>query len=133
MGPTSLARAPKSNAILRASDTGEARKSDPHQDATHGSKRTHDRARDLPFTVRPCQPSPKCAPRSSRSSAPSAPAWPTSGRGERLSRAALAIVLLLDVFVLFSIFDGLEAHTRQLATPWDRVPAVCREVVLEGR
>jgi hypothetical protein len=53
--------------------------------------------------------------------------------GERLSRAALAIVLLLDVFVLFSIFDGLEAHTRQLATPWERVPAICRAVVLEGR
>lgn len=54
------------------------------------------------------------------------------GDGQPLSRAALAVLLLLDAFVLASIFDGLGAHTRQLATPFDRVPPVCREIVLDG-
>jgi hypothetical protein len=55
------------------------------------------------------------------------------GDGQPLSRAALAILLLLDAFVLASIFDGLGAHTRQLATPEQRFPPVCREIVLDGR
>ena len=49
-----------------------------------------------------------------------------------LGRVALALVLLLDAFVLYSIFDGLDAHTRQLAAPWDRIPEVCRQIVIEG-
>ena len=48
-----------------------------------------------------------------------------------LSRAALTIVLLLDAFVLSSIFDGLDRHTGQLTRPDERIPPVCREIVLE--
>lgn len=48
-----------------------------------------------------------------------------------LHKLALAIVILLDLFILVSIFDGLEAHTRQLATPEERVPALCREIVVD--
>jgi hypothetical protein len=55
-----------------------------------------------------------------------------AGEEQPLHRAALAVVILLDVFVLVSIFDGLEVHTRQLASPDERVPALCREVVIDG-
>lgn len=48
-----------------------------------------------------------------------------------LHKLALAVVLLLDVFILVSIFDGLEVHTRQLASPLDRVPSLCREIVID--
>ncbi len=48
-----------------------------------------------------------------------------------LHKLALAVVVLLDVFILISIFDGLEVHTRQLASPDKRVPALCREVVID--
>jgi hypothetical protein len=54
------------------------------------------------------------------------------GEGQPLHRAALVVLLLLDVFILVSIVQGLEEHTDQLADPWDRVPVECRDVVLEG-
>lgn len=47
-------------------------------------------------------------------------------------KLALAVLLLLDLFVLFSIFDGLDVHTRQLDTPDDRIPSICREIVIDG-
>ncbi len=55
-----------------------------------------------------------------------------AGEEQPLHRAALAVVLLLDVFILMSIFDGLEVHTRQLTSPEERVPPLCRELVVEG-
>ena len=48
-----------------------------------------------------------------------------------LSRAALVIVLLLDAFVLISIFDGLARHTAQLRQPEEAVPLRCRDIVLD--
>lgn len=48
-----------------------------------------------------------------------------------LSRAALVIVLLLDAFVLSSIFDGLARHTAQLTQPEEAVPMRCRDIVLD--
>ncbi|MGE0809183.1 MAG: zinc ribbon domain-containing protein [Immundisolibacter sp.] len=48
-----------------------------------------------------------------------------------LSRAALLIVLLLDAFVLSSIFDGLARHTAQLTQPEEAVPMRCRDIVLD--
>lgn len=50
-----------------------------------------------------------------------------------LSKAALTIVLLLDVFILSSIFDGLERHTAQLTQPYDYIPSECRDIVLDER
>lgn len=47
-----------------------------------------------------------------------------------LGKAALIIILFLDLFILISIFDGLEDHTRQLASPDDYIPYSCREVVI---
>jgi ribosomal protein L40E len=54
-----------------------------------------------------------------------------AGERQPLGKAALVIVLFLDVFVLVAIFGGLEEHTRQLASPEDRVPYLCRAAVLE--
>jgi len=48
-----------------------------------------------------------------------------------LSRAALTIVLLLDAFVLSSIFNGLARHTAQLTQPDEAVPMRCRDIVLD--
>ena len=48
-----------------------------------------------------------------------------------LSKAALVVTLFLDVFILSSIFSGLDAHTRQLPSPDSLVPPVCRQVLLE--
>ncbi|WP_242394463.1 zinc ribbon domain-containing protein [Anaeromyxobacter oryzisoli] len=53
-----------------------------------------------------------------------------AGEGEPLGKLALAIVLLLDAFVLGAIFEGLDQHTRQLAAPEDRVPYLCRTAVI---
>ncbi len=53
------------------------------------------------------------------------------GERQPFHRAALVVVLLLDVFILVSIFEGLDAHTEQLTTPEDRVPPACAEIVIE--
>lgn len=56
----------------------------------------------------------------------------TRTAGEQpLHKLALAVVLLLDLFILISIFDGLDVHTRQLASPGELVPARCREMVID--
>jgi hypothetical protein len=49
-----------------------------------------------------------------------------------IGRAALTIVILLDIFILMSLFDGLAEQSRQLTSPSDYVPAHCREIVLDG-
>lgn len=48
-----------------------------------------------------------------------------------LGRATLLIVLFLDLFILVSIFDGLDAHTRQLTTPDEAIPHTCRALVID--
>jgi len=50
---------------------------------------------------------------------------------EPLGKAALVIILLLDLFILTSIFDGLGAHTAQLTSPYEYIPALCRDMVLD--
>ena len=47
-----------------------------------------------------------------------------------LSKAALIIILFLDLFILTSIFDGLDKHTRQLSSPEEYIPYSCREIVI---
>jgi hypothetical protein len=54
------------------------------------------------------------------------------GDAQPLHRAALVVVLLLDAFILVSILEGLDAHTSQLVSPWERFPPVCRDIVVEG-
>lgn len=48
-----------------------------------------------------------------------------------LSKAVLVILLFLDIFILTAIFNGLAAHTRQLSTPQEYIPASCREMVID--
>ena len=48
-----------------------------------------------------------------------------------LGKAALVIILFLDLFILISIFDGLDEHTRQLTSPDEHIPAACRQIVLD--
>lgn len=50
-----------------------------------------------------------------------------------LGKAALTMVLLLDIFILSSIFDGLNKHTAQLIQPYEYIPAHCREIVIGER
>ena len=51
---------------------------------------------------------------------------------EPLSAAALVVLLFLDLFILFSIFDGLADHTGQLTTPEQHIPPLCREIVIDA-
>lgn len=48
-----------------------------------------------------------------------------------LSWAALGVLVFLDLFILISIFDGLADHTAQLAGPSERMPPLCRSLVIE--
>jgi hypothetical protein len=57
----------------------------------------------------------------------------TSLDRQPLSKAALVIILFLDIFILTAIFNGLDEHTRQLTSPDDRVPSTCREIVISNR
>lgn len=54
----------------------------------------------------------------------------TSLNDQPLSRAALVIILFLDIFILISIFNGLDQHTRQLSSPDEYIPSSCREIVI---
>lgn len=49
---------------------------------------------------------------------------------EPLSKAALAIILFLDIFIIIAIFNGLDEHTKQLSSPDEYVPSSCREIVI---
>jgi len=54
----------------------------------------------------------------------------TSLDSQPISKASLIIILFLDIFILFSIFDGLDKHTRQLSSPDEYIPYSCREIVI---
>jgi len=56
----------------------------------------------------------------------------TSLDKQPLSRATLVVIIFLDLFILTSIFDGLADHTAQLAGPDQRVPPLCRSLVIDG-
>lgn len=54
----------------------------------------------------------------------------TSLDDQPLGKAALVIIIFLDIFILVSIFNGLDAHTRQLSSPDEYIPNSCREIVV---
>lgn len=54
----------------------------------------------------------------------------TAFDGQPLGKAALTVVIVLDLFILSSIFDGLERHTAQLTDPIDYIPNVCRDIYI---
>jgi hypothetical protein len=49
-----------------------------------------------------------------------------------IGRAALTVVIFLDIFILMSIFDGLADHVGQITSPYDFVPSHCQEIVLDN-
>lgn len=57
----------------------------------------------------------------------------TSLDDQPLGKAALVIILFLDLFILTSIFNGLDQHTRQLASPDEYIPSACRQIVIDLR
>jgi RNA polymerase subunit RPABC4/transcription elongation factor Spt4 len=54
----------------------------------------------------------------------------TSLDDQPLGKAVLVIILFLDIFILTSIFNGLDQHTRQLSSPDEYIPNSCREIVI---
>ena len=54
------------------------------------------------------------------------------GENQPLSKAALVIILFLDIFILTMIFNGLDEHTRQLASPDEYIPYTCRQIVIDS-
>lgn len=48
-----------------------------------------------------------------------------------LSKAALVIILFLDIFVLTSIYNGLDEHVNQFSSPDEYIPHSCREIVID--
>jgi hypothetical protein len=54
----------------------------------------------------------------------------TSLDNQPISKAALVIILFLDIFILISVFNGLDEHTRQLPAPDDYIPYSCRDIVI---
>ncbi|HNQ05051.1 MAG TPA: zinc ribbon domain-containing protein [Thiobacillaceae bacterium] len=51
--------------------------------------------------------------------------------GRPLGKAALLVVIFLDLFILSSLFRGLDAQTRQLAAPDEIIPPACRNIVID--
>lgn len=53
------------------------------------------------------------------------------GGNGSLSKLSLAVILIIDLFILSVIFQGLDDHTRQLTSPDEYVPTQCREVFIQ--
>jgi len=49
---------------------------------------------------------------------------------EPITKLALAIIVLLDIFILSIIFGGLDDHTDQLTSPSEYFPHECRQVFI---
>lgn len=50
---------------------------------------------------------------------------------EPLSRLSLIIIIIVDLFILAVIFQGLSEHTRQLTSPDEFFPSQCRELFIQ--
>lgn len=51
----------------------------------------------------------------------------TSLDNQPLGKAALIIIIFLDIFIITAIFNGLDQHTRQLSSPDEYIPSTCRD------
>ncbi|MFA5082866.1 MAG: hypothetical protein WC474_10000, partial [Hydrogenophilaceae bacterium] len=49
-----------------------------------------------------------------------------------IGKAALLVIIFLDLFILTAIFDGLADHTRQLPSPDQQIPQLCRDIVIDA-
>ena len=51
---------------------------------------------------------------------------------EPLSRMSLLVIFALDIFVVIMIFAGLEDHTGLLTSPYEYMPPICRQAIIEN-
>lgn len=51
---------------------------------------------------------------------------------QSIGKASLSVIIFLDLFILISIFNGLDDHTGQLTTPYEYVPQSCRNIVINN-
>jgi ribosomal protein L40E len=56
----------------------------------------------------------------------------TSLDNQPIGKAALLVIIFLDLFILSAIFDGLADHTRQLPSPDQQIPQLCRDIVIDA-
>jgi ribosomal protein L40E len=49
-----------------------------------------------------------------------------------LGKAALVVIVFLDLFILVSIFDGLARHTGQLTRPDEHIPPLCQSLAIDS-
>jgi len=50
---------------------------------------------------------------------------------EPLTKLALTVIILLDIFILSVVFGGLSTHTAQLTSPDEYFPHECRRIFIE--
>lgn len=51
---------------------------------------------------------------------------------DSLSKFSLVVIIFLDIFILFAIFQGLREHTNQLTSPEEYIPEICRDMIIHS-
>jgi len=46
---------------------------------------------------------------------------------------SLVVIIALDIFVVSMIFAGLSDHSRLLTSPYEHMPTICREAIIENK
>lgn len=54
----------------------------------------------------------------------------TVGDAEPLNKLSLAVIILLDIFILSVIFGGLDEHTKELTQPYEYMPPEARQIFI---
>ncbi len=55
----------------------------------------------------------------------------TVGNEEPLNKLSLVTIIILDLFILTVLFQGLDDHTQQLTSPSEYMPYTVRQVFIE--
>ncbi len=55
------------------------------------------------------------------------------GGKEPLTKMSLVVIIALDIFVVSMIFAGLSDHSRLLTSPYEHMPTMCREAIIENK
>jgi hypothetical protein len=50
---------------------------------------------------------------------------------EPLSKLSLVVIIFLDIFILSTLFKGIEEHANQLTSPDEYIPTICRDIVIQ--
>lgn len=53
------------------------------------------------------------------------------GEDEPLSPLSVFVLILLDLFLLTVLFQGLDAHSRLLTTPDEYIPFICQRIIID--